>query len=142
MASCRVDFYVPSSDTPEERYTLACRVTEKAFQSGKQVYLYCQTPDQLTQMDERLWTFSLNSFIPHGLLGETDELVRVILGCDDPSPDVAEIVISMANTPVSTFNLFSRVAEIVGTDDSERQLARNRFKFYRDNGVEPVTHKV
>ncbi|RZO21675.1 MAG: DNA polymerase III subunit chi [Candidatus Thioglobus sp.] len=142
MASCRVDFYVPSSDTPDERYTLACRVTEKAFQSGKQVYLYCQTPDQLTQMDERLWTFSLNSFIPHGLLGETDELVRVILGCDDPSPDVAEIVISMANTPVSTFNLFSRVAEIVGTDDSERQLARNRFKFYRDNGVEPVTHKV
>jgi len=127
---------------PDERYTLACRVTEKAFQSGKQVYLYCQTPDQLTQMDERLWTFSLNSFIPHGLLGETDELVRVILGCDDPSPDVAEIVISMANTPVSTFNLFSRVAEIVGTDDSERQLARNRFKFYRDNGVEPVTHKV
>mgnify|MGYP001299784750 FL=1 len=142
MASCRVDFYVPSSDTPDERYTLACRVTEKAFQSGKQVYLYCQTPDQLTQMDERLWTFSLNSFIPHGLLGETDELVRVILGCDDPSPDVAEIVISMANTPVSTFNLFSRVAEIVGTDDSELQLARNRFKFYRDNGVEPVTHKV
>ena len=142
MASCRVDFYVPSRDTPDERYTLACRVTEKAFQSGKQVYLYCQTPDQLTQMDERLWTFSLNSFIPHGLLGETDELVRVILGCDDPSPDVAEIVISMANTPVSTFNLFSRVAEIVGTDDSERQLARNRFKFYRDNGVEPVTHKV
>ena len=142
MASCRVDFYVPSSDTPDERYTLACRVTEKAFQSGKQVYLYCQTPDQLTQIDERLWTFSLNSFIPHGLLGETDELVRVILGCDDPSPDVAEIVISMANTPVSTFNLFSRVAEIVGTDDSERQLARNRFKFYRDNGVEPVTHKV
>ena len=106
MASCRVDFYVPSSDMPDERYTLACRVTEKAFQSGKQVYLYCQTPDQLTQMDERLWTFSLNSFIPHGLLGETDELVRVILGCDDPSPDVAEIVISMANTPVSTFNLF------------------------------------
>ena len=142
MASCRVDFYVPSSDMPDERYTLACRVTEKAFQSGKQVYLYCQTPDQLTQMDERLWTFSLNSFIPHGLLGETDELVRVILGCDDPSPDVAEIVISMANTPVSTFNLFSRVAEIVGTDDSELQLARNRFKFYRDNGVEPVTHKV
>ena len=142
MASCRVDFYVPSSNTPDGRYTLACRVTEKAFQSGKHVYLYCQTLDQLTQMDERLWAFSSSSFIPHGLLGETDELVRVTLGCDDPSPDVAEIVISMANTPVSTFSLFSRVAEIVGTDDSERQLARNRFKFYRDNGVEPVTHKV
>ena len=140
--TCRVDFYVTSSDSAEARTTLACRVVEKAFQSGKKVYLYCHNEEQMQLMDERLWTFSQSSFVPHEIQGQADELTPVTLGCQSPDSNSGEVVISMAEEPVRAFDHFTRVAEIVGTNDTERQSARERFKFYREHGIEPVTHKI
>jgi len=139
---CRVDFYVTSSTGSDDRLALACRVVEKAYKSGQAVYLYCENPEQMNQMDEKLWTFSQSSFVPHALLCDRDDLTPVTLGCDNPSADLGNIVVSLAAVPVHTFDQFSRVAEIVGAEEPERQAARERFKFYRDSGIEPTTHKV
>lgn len=139
---CRVDFYVTSSTGSDDRLTLACRVVEKAYKSGQAVYLYCENPEQMNQMDEKLWTFTQSSFVPHALLDDRDDLTPVTLGCDNPSTDLGKIVVSLAAVPVRTFDQFSRVAEIVGAEEPERQAARERFKFYRDSGIEPTTHKV
>ena len=139
---CRVDFYVSTSAQSEERLTLACRVVEKAYKSGQSVYLYCQNPEQMSEMDQRLWTFSQSSFVPHALKQDRDELTPVTLGCDSPTTDFGSIVVSLAEAPVRAFTDFSRVAEIVGTEEHERQSARERYKFYRESGVEPSTHKV
>jgi DNA polymerase-3 subunit chi len=34
------------------------------------------------------------------------------------------------------------VAELVGGTDASRQAGRERFRFYRDQGIEPETHNL
>ena len=65
--ACRVDFYVQATGAPQGHLTLACRVTEKAYQAGHRIYVRCQDKDQASKMDELLWTFSQSSFVPHQL---------------------------------------------------------------------------
>ena len=40
------------------------------------------------------------------------------------------------------FSRFERLIEIVSSEDQDRQLARERFKFYRDRGYEIRTHDL
>ncbi|RDJ93817.1 DNA polymerase III subunit chi, partial [Lacticaseibacillus rhamnosus] len=40
------------------------------------------------------------------------------------------------------FSRFQRLVEIVGTDASDRQAARERYRFYRDRGYEIRTHQL
>ena len=40
------------------------------------------------------------------------------------------------------FSRFERVVEIVNQDETQRQLARERFKYYRDRGYDLHTHNL
>ena len=66
--ACRVDFYVQAAEAPKGHLTLACRVTEKAYQAGHRIYLRCEDAQQANELDELLWTFSQSSFVPHQIL--------------------------------------------------------------------------
>jgi DNA polymerase-3 subunit chi len=52
------------------------------------------------------------------------------------------VVVSLAGDPVADFTGFLRVAEIVGNEGAERESGRRRYRFYRENGVEPTTHEI
>tara|TARA_B100000686_G_C16232836_1_gene685751 strand:- start:124 stop:555 length:432 start_codon:yes stop_codon:yes gene_type:complete len=140
--ACRVDFYVQVAGTSQGHLTLACRVTEKAYQAGHRIYLRCQNEDQANQMDALLWTFSQSSFVPHQLStsGRSDALVTI--GHARPSNKDAQVVVSLADAPVTDFDEFARVAEIVGGESAQRDSGRKRFRFYRDQGLDPVTHEI
>ena len=140
--SCRVDFYVQSGGPAQGHLTLACRVTEKAFQAGHQVYLRCDDMTQAEELDTLLWTFSQCSFVPHHLHGVDDDPAPVTIGHGPPDSAQVQVVVSVAGKPITNFADFARVAEIVGSEEIEKQSGRARFKFYRENGVEPATHEI
>ena len=59
-----------------------------------------------------------------------------------PRPEQAEIVVSVADEPVADYSSFIRVAEIVGSEEAEKKSGRTRYRFYRDHGIEPMTHRI
>ena len=140
--SCRVDFYVQSGGPARGHLTLACRVTEKAFQAGHQVYIRCSSVEQAKTLDQLLWTFSQNSFVPHSIKGIGKTRTPVTIGNEPAKSETAQVVVSLAGDPVADFSNFLRIAEIVGHEDVERESGRKRFRFYRENGVEPTTHEI
>ena len=140
--SCRVDFYVQSGGPVQGHLTLACRVTEKAFQAGHQVYIRCSSVEQAKTLDQLLWTFSQNSFVPHSINGTGKIRTPVTIGNEPAKSETAQVVVSLAGDPVADFTGFLRVAEIVGNEGAERESGRRRFRFYRENGVEPTTHEI
>ena len=140
--SCRVDFYVQSGGPVQGHLTLACRVTEKAFQAGHQVYIRCSSVEQAKTLDQLLWTFSQNSFVPHSINGTDKTHTPVTIGHEPANSAIAQVVVSLAEDPVADFTGFLRIAEIVGNEDTDRESGRRRYRFYRENGIEPATHEI
>ena len=139
----QIDFYVLQEQSPGGRFKLACRIVEKAYRLGHQVYVRTDNSDDTNVLDDLLWTFSQNSFVPHQLCTESKSRESpVVIGEHPPAAEGIDVVISVADGPVSDFTAYPRIIEIVGYEDDEKTSGRNRFRYYREHGVEPNTHRI
>ena len=142
-ADPQIDFYVLQGQSPGGRFKLACRIVEKAYRLGHRVYVRTGNSDDTNVLDDLLWTFSQNSFIPHQLSAESDSRESpVVIGEHPPKAEGTDVVISVADDPVSNFTAYPRIVEIVGYEDDEKASGRNRFRYYREQGVEPNTRRI
>ena len=57
---------------------------------------------------------------------------------DGPS----DVLVNLANDIPAFFSRFNRVAELVAGDDTQREAARARYRFYKDRGYTLNTHKL
>jgi DNA polymerase-3 subunit chi len=128
----KVDFYTGS----EDKLRTACQLSQKAMQNGLRVLLH--VPDEATanQLDKLLWHFPPAAFMPHCRSHEVEATAMpVVIGCDETFPQ-SELLISLHNECLPFFSRFERVIEIVGQDDDDAKLGRERYKFYKDRGYE------
>ncbi|MEE8388676.1 MAG: DNA polymerase III subunit chi [Acidiferrobacterales bacterium] len=138
-----IDFYLLGKNSNDGGDRVACRLAEKAFRLGHRVYMYTDDIDACKKLDELLWTFSANSFVPHTLgLGAGELETPVCIGDQEPPTGFEDILISMSKEVPSFFSRFERVAEVVGASDSEKQQARARYRYYRGRGYELQTHDL
>ena len=139
----QIDFYVLQEQSPGGRFKLACRIVEKAYRLGHRVYVRTGNSDDTNVLDDLLWTFSQNSFVPHQLSTESGfQESPVVIGEHPPAAEGTDVVISVADDPVSNFTAYTRIVEIVGCEDDEKASGRNRFRYYREHGIEPNTHQI
>ncbi len=145
----KVDFYTGSTD----KLRTACQLSHKAMQNGMRVLLH--TPDEATTeaLDKLLWHYPATAFIPHCRSHETaahempvtspsTELRTglskwpVVVGHQGETFPHSEILISLHTTCLPFFSRFERLIEIVGQDEEDACLGRERYGFYRDRGYE------
>ena len=126
----RVDFYILETPDPAGRLQFACRLTEKAYGLDNRVYAHTDSAADAQQLDDLLWSFRQESFLPH-VRGSAEE-------CDTEG----DLLINLGADCPNFARGFKRVAEIVGGDEASVQAGRARFRQYRDSGIEPVTHKI
>ncbi|MEI7445286.1 MAG: DNA polymerase III subunit chi [Burkholderiales bacterium] len=135
----RIDFHVNAPDP----LAYGCRLVRKIYRAKQHVVVCCDDPVRLKAFDERLWTFSPQEFIPHvmasdALAAETPVLLTA-------SPDGLpwhEVLVNLGDATPEGFARFERLIEVVGGDESDRALGRDRFRFYRDRGYPLSTHDV
>lgn len=137
----QVDFYILNSALPSDALTYGCRLAEKALNKGYGIYLHCNSPGQATELDELLWSFSPESFVPHALKDSTDT-VDVIIGCDGEAPRATDLLINFAPEIPDFFSRFERVGEIVCQQEDWLRPSRDRYRFYKDRGYPLRTHKI
>ncbi|HCF7378110.1 TPA: DNA polymerase III subunit chi [Pseudomonas aeruginosa] len=137
----RVDFYVIPSADPSARLQVACRLAEKAWRQGMQVYLHCADESQRSELDGRLWSFRGEAFIPHSL-AEEDAEAPVALGLGEPPGNHRDLLINLTLEAPGFVANFSRVAELVVEEPAIRQAARDKFRFYREQGYPLQDHRL
>ena len=143
MTAVRIDFYVLEADATDGRLRLACKIIDRAYRSGHTAYLWARDDHETDLLDDLLWTFSQNSFVPHSRNNHNSDLTTPVhIGHHPPQSGSAEVVVSVADRPVEDYSNFLRIAEVVGFDEIEKQSGRSRFKFYRDQGLELETHRI
>lgn len=139
----RVDFYLVSSAEGNGKHLATCRLAHKAYRLKHRVYVLTDSPEDSANLDRLLWTFNPGSFIPHQVYAEPfDSNVPVLIGHTPPPEAFGDVLISLAARVPEFFGRFDRVAEVVGTDDTERAGARERFRAYRDRGLSVQTHNL
>jgi DNA polymerase-3 subunit chi len=60
-----VDFYVLGDADADAALRTACDITQKAWSEGLHVYLLSTCDEEASRMDNLLWTFRQDSFVPH-----------------------------------------------------------------------------
>lgn len=139
----RVDFYLLPGAEGNGKALAACRLAQKAYRLKHRVYILTDNPDTSAHLDRLLWTFHPGSFVPHQVYGDpADPRVPVLIGHDTPPDNFNDVLISLAADVPDFFDRFERVAEIVSADETERTGARDRFRRYRDRGVDVQTHNL
>jgi DNA polymerase-3 subunit chi len=62
---------------------------------------------------------------------------------DSDAPDVADgdVIVNLAATQPAT-GKWSRIAEVIDADARRRSMGRERFRAYREQGLDPQTHDM
>ena len=132
----RIDFY--QLNPARHRYDqVVCQLCQKAYDSQQLTLLLTRDPQQSQHLDQKLWTFRDDSFLPHDS-EEAEGLVTPILIHDNPDPGSdRQLLINLSSTVPIYFAQFERVIELV--TDENRQQAREHYSFYKERGY-PLNH--
>ncbi len=139
----RVDFYVLPDHKENGRALLACRLIDKAYHLGHTLYVLAASEAQAAALDDLLWTFRQDSFIPHErypLTGQDDS--PILIGTRLPLDRNAQVLINFTNILPEDFSRFERVIELVDQHPEVLATSRERFRQYRERGLTPETHKL
>jgi len=129
----KVDFYTGSPD----KLRTACQLSHKAMQNGLKTVISLPDAASCEALDRLLWHYPETAFIPHcrSDAAEADG-TPVLLDYNSDKFPHHDLLISLRAECMPFFSRFDRLIEIIGTDQEDSRLGRERYKFYRDRGYE------
>lgn len=139
----QVDFYILPANTLAARYDFACRLAETAWRQQRQVYLHVTDHDLAVQLDQQLWNFRPDAFLPHRLISEEGPAAPVLIGWQvDEAPDPGDVLINLSASVPACFQRFQRVAEIVVQTPEVLAATRHHWRTYQQYGCAPCKHDM
>jgi DNA polymerase-3 subunit chi len=137
----RIDFYILPQDDEHSRLLYACRLAEKAWQQGNRIHIHTASSAMAQAMDELLWTFRPEAFLPHNILPASQHS-PIHIGSGDDVGTHHDLLINLTDSIPAMFSRFERVAEIVTQQPEPLAASRERFKFYREQGYALDSHTI
>ena len=136
----QVDFYLLSTSDAALRLCYACVLAELEYKQGKTVYLNMQSNEDCKTINEKLWSFRDNSFVPHNVADEGS--APIIIGCAPNTPTTDDVLINLCHPVPDFFSRFHHVKEIVIEEDKIKDETRKNFRYYKDRGYPLQHHKI
>ncbi len=133
----RIDFYLLQDMAVPAMHRFACALAAKAIQSGTDVFIRAPDEDAAQEVDELMWVYPPERFIPHAT--EHTDRAPVIIHTEPPR-QAAGLMINLGDDVAPFFGRFERVAEIVIGD--RKTEGRLRYKHYRDRGCPLYHHEL
>jgi len=135
----RVDFY--QLDSGEAPLQFTCRLIERIFRRGHRIYVHASSPGEAEELDELLWSYRSDRFIPHALAAAALTAPILIGVASDPDGH-GDVLVNLAREIPEFFSRFERVTEVVPGDEASRVSARDHYRFYRDRGYPLEYHQI
>jgi len=134
----RIEFYAIEKPRFSGRpLELVCALAQKAFESQTPALLLVETGADAEALDELLWSFSDDAFIPHQVAGDDDDddcPVLIVPAAVAAAARALVVNLRAAAAPDGAL----RVIELIPDDAAEKLAARRRWSEYKRRGLEPV----
>ncbi|MBE0618173.1 MAG: DNA polymerase III subunit chi [Proteobacteria bacterium] len=129
----RADFF----EIKGPRWDLAlCHQVEAAFASGGRVCVWADSEAEARRLDDLLWTFRDDSFVPHDLWQGQPRLdTPVAVGWRPGNPNAAACLVLARDASPEEVVGFERIVDFAPADLPERLgPARARYRAFREAG--------
>ena len=139
----RADFYLIAKPRfREEPLLLVCELARKAHHAGMPTLVLARDARQAEALDELLWEFDPDAYIPHQVAGmdEDDEITPVLIVAPEYEAPMRPLVLNLRAGAVP--DGFERVLEVVPADAAAREPSRQRWKDYAARGVVVTKHDM
>lgn len=117
----------------------ACLLCAELYRQQQKVFVYCANQQDAEQVDEVLWRFDAHSFVPHNLAGEGPAWGAPVEISWQPPKNQRQVLINLTSTVPDFIHRFSQIIEFVPAAESDKDIARQKYKHYRQLGVTPQT---
>jgi len=134
-----VEYYVFEKSNQQQAYLGLCQLIEKWYQEQLKIAILCSSTQDMQLLDQLLWTFNDQSFIPHAALAEQEPIAPVCLCLDSTTLPEVDVIINLSNIALTSSKPARILVEIVFAEQSMQQLARERYKQYRELGYQLKT---
>lgn len=130
----RADFYLIAKPRfAAEPLRLVCELAKKALAAQQPTLILARSLEQAEALDDLLWAFDEDAFIPHQIAGDEDDADTAVLivppGFDAPD---RPLVINLRDACAP--GGYERVLEVVAADPVEREGSRARWSEYKRRG--------
>jgi DNA polymerase-3 subunit chi len=107
----------------------ACQIAERTYLEGGKLQIIAPNQQQAVRLDDFLWTFRPDSFVPHSFFGgEKDELLPAVVITTEPEKIPGfESLLMLDFCPVETVAQFSQAIHLVIVDNRERLAASRDY---------------
>jgi len=123
-------------------FDLGCQLAAKLYRDGKRVFMFTESEQDAHLLDEHLWGFEADAFVPHNLAGEgARNGAPVEISWQVPA-NHRHVLINFSTLVPGFFNQFKQIIDFVPHDDNGKQAARERYKYYRQCGCQLQTHTL
>ena len=141
-------FYIVPPDSaqasPEGFAHYVLFLAQHFAKQGAKIYLNCNDKAHAEQIAERFWQVDPTQFIAHNLVGEGPKYAtNVEIGYQAVKPSWnRQLVINLADNNTTFANQFAEVVDFVPCEEKAKQLARERYKIYRQAGYQLQTVNI
>ena len=125
-----------SGKTASSAHYHACLQASYFYRQNQRVFIYTQDQQSAEQIDELLWAFESDSFVPHNLSGEGPKQGAAVEISHQAPRGRRPVLINLSSTVPDFASQFQLIVDFVPSDEKLKQLARERFKACRQLGFQ------
>ena len=138
----RADFYLIAKPRfAAEPLRLVCELARRAYAARQPTLILARDLEQAEALDELLWAFDEDAFIPHQIAGDDDDAGTAVLIVPPgvATPDRPLLINLRDDCATGTCE---RVLEVVAADAAARTGSRTRWRGYQQRGFEVAKHDM
>ncbi|MDX2345550.1 MAG: DNA polymerase III subunit chi [Legionella sp.] len=140
----RIDFYVIADEHPDALRRVATRLLEKAYAKNLRTWVICANQTEAEALDDWLWTYKPDSFLPHSLASNIPEGLDppIQIGLDNiiPEHNNFNLLLNLSENLPENLENFDRVLDVVAAH--QKESGRKRYKAYQKQNAELYHHAV
>jgi len=112
----------------------ACLQAAQCYRQNQRVFIFTQDQTQAHDIDELLWAFDADSFVPHNLVGEGPRQGSAVeIGWQAPRGRRPVLINLTANLPEFA-GQFAQIIDFVPAEENEKKQARLRYRASQQAG--------
>ena len=134
-----VEFHFNAPD----RLQAVCALAAQALAAGERMLIYAPEAEVAARLDRLMWTSPATSFVPHCSVDDAlSPDTPVLIARADEAPADVSVLVNLAAECPPHFARFERLVEVIGTEETEREAGRSRYREYKARGYAIKNHDL